>query len=125
MDSFGKLIYSSNTATGEAISKIESHTPKIEASESVNAGKLSEVRIVIGPHPNTIEHSIRRIELYVGEENRPFNPVLLAVVDLTPVYNDPDIKLNLKLSKSGTLYAVGYCNLHGLWEGHKEIKVTQ
>jgi superoxide reductase len=125
MDSFGSLIYSSKTASGEAISKIESHTPKIDAPESVNAGKIIEVRIAVGPHPNTVEHSIRRIELYVSEENRPFNPVLLSVVDLTPIYNDPDVKLSLKLNKSGTLYAIGYCNLHGLWEGQKNIKVTQ
>jgi superoxide reductase len=72
-----------------------------------------------------LEHSIRRIEVYVGEEKRPFNPVLLATVDLTPVYSDPDIKLSLKLNKSGTLYAVGYCNLHGLWEGRKEIKLAE
>ena len=117
-------MYSPDTASGEAISKIESHTPRIEAPESVGAGKSIEIRIAVGPHPNTVEHSIRRIEVYVGEENRQFNPILLVSVDLTPVYSDPDIKVNVKLSKSVTLYAVGYCNLHGLWEGRKEIKVT-
>jgi superoxide reductase len=125
LDSLGKLIYSPETATGEAITKIETHTPRIEAPVTVSAGKPFEARIIVGPHPNMLEHSIRRIEVYVGEEKRPFNPVLLATVDLTPVYSDPDIKLSLKLNKSGTLYAVGYCNLHGLWEGRKEIKLAE
>ena len=124
MDPLGKLIYTPETATGEAITKVETHTPKIEAPVTVNAGKAFEVRVTVGPHPNTLEHSIRRIEVYLGEENRPFNPVLLATVDLTPLYSDPDIKLSLKISKNGTLYAVGYCNLHGLWEGRKEIKLV-
>ena len=125
MDPLGKLIYTPETATGEAISKVESHTPRIEAPATVNAGKPFEARITVGPHPNTLEHSIRRIEFYIAEEKRSFNPVLLATVDLTPAYSDPDIRLSLKLNKSGTLYAVGYCSLHGLWEGRREIKVTE
>ena len=124
MDPLGKLIYTPETATGEAITKVETHTPKIDVPATVNAGKAFEARITVGPHPNTLEHSIRRIEVYLGEENRPFNPVLLATVDLTPLYSDPDVKLSLKISKSGTLYAVGYCNLHGLWEGRKEIRLV-
>jgi len=124
LDPLGKLIYTPETATGEAITKVETHTPKIDVPATVNAGKAFEARITVGPHPNTLEHSIRRIEVYLGEENRPFNPVLLATVDLTPLYSDPDVKLSLKISKSGTLYAVGYCNLHGLWEGRKEIRLV-
>ena len=124
MDSIGKLIYTPETATGEAIGKIETHTPKIEAPSSVKAGEPFEIRVSVGPHPNTLEHSIRRIEVYVSEENRPFNPVLLTTVSFTPVYSDPNLRLGLKLSKSGTIFVLGYCNLHGLWEGRKEIKVA-
>lgn len=38
----------------------------------------------IGPHPNTLGHSIRRVELYFYDEGRKFNPILLATVSLTP-----------------------------------------
>jgi superoxide reductase len=124
MQEFGKLIYTSETAAGEAISKVESHTPRITCPDTVAAGKPFEVRINVGPHPNTVEHSIRRIEVYLHEEGRAFNPVFLAAANLTPVYSEPDMKLNLKLNKGGTIYAVEYCNLHGLWEGRKAIKVT-
>jgi superoxide reductase len=124
VEPFGKLVYTPETAAGEAISKVESHTPKIEAPESVKAGQPFELRVTVGPHPNTVEHSIRRIEIYVNEEGRPFNPVHLAATALTPVYSEPNVMLSLKLSKPGTIYAVEYCNLHGLWEARKEIRVT-
>ena len=123
MKAFGNLIYTPETASGEAISKVESHTPKIEAPSKVKANEVFEVKIKVGPHPSTVEHSIRRIELYFYEEGRKFNPILLASIDLTPVYTEPDIKITLKLKKSGVLYAIGYCNLHGLWEARKEIIV--
>ena len=123
MKAFGNLIYTPETASGEAISKVESHTPKIEAPSKVKANEVFEVKIKVGPHPSTVEHSIRRIELYFYEEGRKFNPILLASIDLIPVYTEPDIKITLKLKKSGVLYAIGYCNLHGLWEARKEIIV--
>ncbi len=123
MEEFGSLIYTPETAKGAAISKVESHTPKIEAPDTVKAEEPFVVKITVGPHPNTVEHSIRRIEVYFKEEGRAFNPVLLAVVNLTPVYSEPIMTLTFKLSKSGTLYVLEYCNLHGLWEAKKEIKV--
>jgi len=30
----------------------------------------------------------------------------------------------MKIDKAGTLVAISYCNIHGLWESTKEIKVT-
>jgi len=125
MKKLGDLIYTPETASGEAITKVESHTPKIEAPDKVKVDQLLAVRVSVGPHPNTVEHSIRKIEVFFHEEGRPFNPILLATVCLTPVYSEPDIKVDLKLKKSGMIYALEYCNLHGLWEARKEIKVTE
>lgn len=123
MKTLGELIYTPEKASGEAISKVESHTPKIEAPDKVKAGEPFEVRIKVGPHPNTVQHSIRWIEVYFYEEGRGFNPVHLATITLTPEYAEPDVTLRLRLSKEGTIYALQYCNLHGVWEGRKEIKV--
>jgi len=124
MEPLGKLIYTPESAAGEAISKVESHTPKIDLPDTVNSGKPFEVRVTVGPHPNTVEHSIRRIEVYFYEDGRAFNPMLLASIDLAPLYSEPEVRLTLKLSKGGTLYAVEYCNLHGLWEGRREVKIS-
>lgn len=123
MKAFGDIIYTPEKASGEAISKVESHTPRIDAPDEVKAGETFEVKISVGPHPNKVEHSIRRIELYFYEEGKAFNPTLVASITLGPEIAEPDVKLKIKLRKSGVLYAIEYCNLHGLWEGRKEIRV--
>ncbi|MEM0015220.1 MAG: class II SORL domain-containing protein [Zestosphaera sp.] len=124
MKNFSELIYSPERASGEAITKVETHTPKIEAPEVVKANEPFEVRVFVGPHPNVVEHSIRRVELYFYEEGRPFNPVRLAAVELEPVYSEPDIRFKVKVRKGGVIYAVEYCNLHGLWEARKEVRLS-
>ncbi|MCE4625092.1 MAG: class II SORL domain-containing protein [Desulfurococcales archaeon] len=120
---FGDLIYSQEEAPEQVISKAETHTPKIEAPDKVKAGEPFKVTIKVGPHPNTVQHSIRWIEVYFYEEGRAFNPITLAKITLEPEYAEPDITLTLKLKKSGVLYALEYCNLHGIWEARKEITV--
>ncbi len=123
MSKFTELIYSQETASGEAISKVETHTPRIEVPDEIKAGEPFTVKISVGPHPNTLEHSIRKVEVYFEEEGRAFNPVHVATFELEPGLAEPEIYLKIKVRKSGTLFAIGYCNLHGLWEGRKEIKV--
>ncbi|MGB9827417.1 class II SORL domain-containing protein [Thermosphaera chiliense] len=118
-----ELIYEPGSVKGEAVSKVESHTPKIEAPNKVKAGEIFKVKVWVGPHPNTVEHSIRWIELYFEEQNRPFNPVLIGRYEFTPVYSEPVVEAYLKISKPGRLIAIEYCNLHGLWESSKEIGV--
>lgn len=124
MKKYGELIYSPETATGEAITKVESHTPKIEAPEKVSKGETFMVKISVGPHPNTPEHSIREITVYLYEEGRKFNPILLSRVRFAPGIVEPEITLKMKLEKPGVIYAIAYCNLHGLWEGRKRIDVA-
>lgn len=123
-EKLGNLIYTPETASGEAISKVETHTPRIEAPDTVKAGEPFYVKVSVGPHPNTVQHSIRWVEVYFKEEGRPFNPVMLARVVFEPEYSEPEVTLKVTLKKSGVIYAVEYCNLHGLWEGRKEVKVV-
>jgi superoxide reductase len=123
MKAFGELIYSPDRASGEAITKVESHTPKIEAPDKVKPGELFTIKVTVGPHPNTAEHSIRWVEIYFYEEGRAFNPVMLARTFFAPGYVEPEVTVKAKLNKSGVIYAIAYCNLHGLWEGRKEVKV--
>ncbi len=125
MKRFGELIYTPETASGEAISKVESHTPKIEAPDTVKRDEPFTIKVSVGPHPNTIEHSIRKIEVYLYEEGRKFNPILVASINLTPVYSEPVVELTLKIKNNSVIYVLGYCNLHGIWESRKEIKVVE
>jgi len=92
-DKFGDLIYTPEEASGEAISKVESHTPKISAPDKVKAGEPFTVEISVGPHPNTVQHSIRYIEIFFKEEGRVFNPITVAKIELTPEYAEPNVTI--------------------------------
>jgi superoxide reductase len=119
----GELIYTFDTAAGEALGKRESHTPRIEAPAQVKPDEQFSLKVTTGPHPNTVEHSIRWIMVMFEEEGRAFNPVYLGKASLNPVTTQPEMVLNMKLQKGGVIHAVGYCNLHGLWSGKKAINV--
>ncbi len=120
---FGDLIYTQEEAPQQAISKAETHTPKIEAPEKVKKGEPFTVKITVGPHEMKPQHSIRYIELWFNEEGRPFNPVRIAKIEFEPNYTIAEAQVKIVLEKSGTLYAISYCNLHGLWEARKAIQV--
>jgi len=94
-----------------------------DAPPRVKPDEAFDLKVTIGPHPNTIEHPIRWIMVTLEEEGRAFNPVVLAKVSLTPITAQPEVVLKMKLSKGGIIHAVEYCNLHGLWAGKKEITV--
>ena len=119
----GEMINTFDAAAGEALGKRESHTPRIEAPKAVGADEPFKLKVSVQNHPNKAEHSIRWIEVYFREDGRPFNPIMLARMAFTPVYSEPEAKLKLKLSKSGSIMAMEYCNVHGLWSAKEEIKV--
>lgn len=120
----GSMVYTFDNAAGEALGKRESHTPKIEAPPSVKPGQTFEVKVMVGPHPNTMEHSIRWIAVFLEEEGRAFNPIMIVKSSFAPVYSSPEVVFKIQLQKGGMLHAMEYCNLHGLWSGKKEIKVV-
>lgn len=117
--------------------KAEKHVPVIEAPDKVKAGEKASVEICVGKeiaHPNTTEHHIRWIKIYFKPDNAKFafevaNFEFTAHGESTegankgPVYTEPVGKAVVKLSSSGTLIAEAYCNIHGLWEGYKNIIV--
>ncbi len=123
MSYLGDLIYKPEKVVGEAAGKKETHTPKIKAPEKVKAGEPFTVEVEVGPHPNQAVHSIRYIQLFFKEEGRAFNPIHLATAILEPEYAEPKLVFTIRIRKSGTLYALGYCNLHGLWESSANIEV--
>jgi len=120
---FRDLIYSQETIKGVAATKAPTHLPKIKAPDEVKADQPFEVEVSVGPHPSTSEHYISKVEIYLSEEGRDFNPVHLASINIAPSYVEPTIKLTLKLKKNSTIHALAYCTLHGIWESRKEIKV--
>ena|SRR5690606_19790138 len=110
--------------------KGEKHVPVIHAPETAKKGELIEVNVNIGeeiPHPNTLEHHIVWIKVYFQPEGGKF-PVEIGNCDFVShgeydVFTEPYVTLKFKAEKSGTIYATSYCNIHGLWENSKEIKI--
>ena len=117
--------------------KKEKHAPVIDCPDSVKADEVLEVKVSIGKeiaHPNTTEHHISWFELYFVPEGSKF-PHSLGKYTFSahgestegpnqgPVYAEPKMTTAVKLKKSGVLYAVSFCNIHGLWENSKTITV--
>ena len=117
--------------------KVEKHVPVIVAPSSVKAGEKFMVEVSVGKeiaHPNTTEHHIRSIRLYFKPDAGKFasevgNFEFSAHAESADgpnkgaILTEPLAQVSMKLNGSGTLLAVGYCNIHGLWESSLEIKV--
>lgn len=102
----------------------EKHVPIIDAPSEVKPNEPFQVTVTVGkevPHPNTVEHHIKWIQVFASIEGR--NPVHIATFDLGPTFAEPKVTFTMRLQKSATLYAVEYCNIHGLWDYSVDIKV--
>ena len=107
--------------------KAEKHVPVITVQGALTPGEPLEVEVAVGkeiPHPNTLEHYIAWIALYYTPEGAQL-PTELARAEFAAhgptVLTEPILKATVRLPKSGTLQAVAYCNLHGVWESELKI----
>ncbi len=117
--------------------KSEKHVPVIECADKVKADEMFEVAVTLGKevaHPNTTEHHIRWIELYFLPEGGKATYQIARVEfdahgegadgpNTGPVYTNHCAVTMMKTSKGGTLQALSYCNIHGLWQSEKVISV--
>jgi superoxide reductase len=122
----------------EADWRTEKHVPVIEAPDQVKEGELFEVKISLGKevaHPNTTEHHISWISLFFHPEGEKFTYQVghyefsahgesVGGANQGPVYTHHEVSAFLKISKPGTLYALALCNIHGLWQSVKEIRLV-
>ncbi len=118
--------------------KSEKHVPVIECADEVKGDEFFDVKVSLGKeiaHPNTTEHHIRWIELYFHPEGGKY-PYQVGRFEFDahgesvkganegPVYTNHGVTASMKTTQSGTLLATAYCNIHGLWQSGKEIKVS-
>lgn len=118
--------------------KVEKHVPVIEVAGNARKGESVSITVSVGKevaHPNTTEHHIGWIAVYFLAEGEKF-PYSLGKSEFaahgasaqgpntSTIYTEPKVTLSLKTEKSGTVLAVSLCNIHGLWENSKELKVT-
>ncbi|MDD3344937.1 MAG: class II SORL domain-containing protein [Candidatus Omnitrophica bacterium] len=118
--------------------KAEKHVPVIDCPDTVKKGQILKFDVSVGkqiPHPNTTEHHIRSIEVYFLAEGDKF-PCQVARFEFgahgesvqgpntSTVFSEPSAGGCLKTEKKGTLMAVSYCNIHGVWKSGKEVDVV-
>lgn len=130
MSDFGTLIKTADF-------KAEKHVPVIEAPEGAKAGDFFNVTVSVGKeirHPNTTEHFISWIELYFKPDTGPV--INLGRAEFAAhgesatganqglAYADPYFATRVQLKGNGTLQALAYCNIHGLWQSNKAITVS-
>jgi superoxide reductase len=104
----------------------KTHAPVITAPSKVTAGKPFTVEVSVGEeiHPMGPAHWIEFIELNIGNE-----PAGRAEFDSRGSVN-PKVTFTVVLTKQNapggkvTLVAHQRCNLHGYWEGTKDITVA-
>ncbi|MFX1318723.1 MAG: class II SORL domain-containing protein [Promethearchaeota archaeon] len=121
----------------EADWKKEKHVPVIECPDTVDADKMFEINVSLGKeiaHPNTTEHHIRWISLYFHPEKEKF-PYHIGHYEFnahgasaegpntSSIYTHHAVTTWFKTSKPGTILALALCNIHGLWQASRQIKL--
>jgi superoxide reductase len=118
--------------------KSEKHAPVIDCPEMVMGGEEFMVSLEIGkeiPHPNTTEHHIEWIELYFKPESEKFAHMVgkfdfrghgasIKGANEGPLHTEPKVKVAVKIEEPGQLIAMSFCNIHGLWESSKDVKLA-
>ena len=117
--------------------KTEKHVPVIELPAGIQAGVEFQVKVSVGKeiaHPNTTEHHIRWIQVFFKPDDDKFSYQLancefnahgesVKGANEGPAFTEPTVSATLTLKASGTLYGLSFCNIHGLWESSKAVKV--
>jgi superoxide reductase len=118
--------------------KAEKHVPVIECPDSVKSGDKFQIKVSVGKeiaHPNTTEHHIRWIQVFFQPEEGKFSYQLancefnahgesVQGANQGPAHVEPVVQVTTMIKKPGTIYALSFCNIHGLWESGKEVKVS-
>ncbi|WGI16780.1 class II SORL domain-containing protein [Methanonatronarchaeum sp. AMET-Sl] len=95
------------------------HTIVIDAPNEIEKDEKFKVTVKVGEymdHPNEPEHFFEWIELYSGE-------TFLSRIHLTPEKTHHKLITEIKLKETTKLIGRARCNIHGVWEGEKQINI--
>ncbi len=118
--------------------KTEKHVPVMDIEGKAAKGQPIKVNVGVGKevsHPNTTQHHIKWISLFFLPEGEKIPYQLGDIVfaahgssvegaDTSTIYTDHQGSFVFSTEKDGTLLASSYCNIHGLWENSKQIKLN-
>lgn len=104
--------------------KNEKHVPSIEVTREDN---LLKIQAFVGAeiaHPNTLEHHISWIKVFFQPEGAKF-PIEVGSYEFSAhgeedILSVPEVTAFVQTDKKGTVTALSYCNIHGLWENAVE-----
>jgi superoxide reductase len=99
------------------------HIPVLNCPDKVKAGIPFQINIKVGEIPHVMEekHHVQWIEVKAGEN-------FYERIELTPVFTRPEVTLTLVKGgkhETRTIRVIERCNLHGLWEATKEIRIEE
>lgn len=118
--------------------KKEKHVPVIDAPERAKPGENIQVNVSVGreiAHPNTTEHHIAWIDVFFQPQDGKFayhlgrfefhaHGASTEGPNTSTVFTHPSVTLTFKTDKPGSLFALSYCNIHGLWMGAHELEIA-
>ena len=118
--------------------KSEKHVPVIDCPDKVGSGEWVEVKVTLGKaqaHPNTTEHHIRWVKCLfcpdgdkkafeLGQFEFNAHGESAKGPNEGPVHTHHEVGFSFKTSSPGTLQALSYCNIHGVWENLKRVEVS-
>ena len=118
--------------------KKEKHVPVIDLPEKMEKNEAACIGVSVGKevsHPNKTEHHIAWIELLFLPKDGKFPYVLghcnfsshgasTDGADTSGVYAEPCTCFSLKTETPGTLIALSYCNIHGLWTSSEDLTLS-
>lgn len=117
--------------------KKEKHVPVVDAPDAVKKDEPFKITLSVGKeiaHPNTTAHHIRWIAVYFLPDGEKF-PYQIGRFEFTAhgestegadtstVFTHPEVSVTMKTAKSGTFLVSSYCNIHGLWQNWRKLKV--
>lgn len=116
-DLFKQINYPKNPDSMTDLEK--KHWPRIECPDMVESGKPFDVTINIGvgiDHPSELAHFIEWIELSRGQCST-------SKAYLQPKNSYPHITFRIAIDQDTMLIARESCNLHGIWENKKQVRI--
>ncbi|MBM4054345.1 MAG: desulfoferrodoxin [Planctomycetes bacterium] len=98
--------------------KEKGHAPSVQLPGAIKAGEPFTLNIQVGEtlHPMTPTHYIQWVEVYLGVE-------LISRIEFSPLCPQAKVTIPVSVDKTSTLRVMSRCNLHGIWESTKEVKV--
>jgi superoxide reductase len=107
--------------------KKEKHVPVIECTDSIKSGEKLEIKVCVGKeiyHPNTTQPDDDKFSYQLANCEFSAHGESVEGPNQGCLYTDHSITVSAMLKKSGTIVALSFCNIHGLWENNKLIKVS-